>query len=85
LIRVAALDTDSSFWPDGESAEPSGPWKPCEERATEMWAPAGRIAQPDGVRGVRRFAASAGAGADARPASTSRRGTREAGLIIGSS
>ena len=36
LMRVAALDTDSSFWPDGDSAEPSGPWKPCAERATEI-------------------------------------------------
>jgi hypothetical protein len=81
-MRVAALDTESSFWPEGDNAEPSGPWKPCEERATEICAPAGRIAQPDGVTGVGRFAASAGAGASVRPASTSRTGTREASLII---
>ena len=65
-MRVAALDTDSSFWPEGDSAEPSGPWKPCAERATEICAPAGRIAQPDGVTGARRFAASAARGAGAR-------------------
>jgi hypothetical protein len=81
-MRVAALDTESSFWPEGDNAEPSGPWKPYEERATEICAPAGRIAQPEGVTGVRRFAAAAGAGAGAGPASTNMTRTREAGLII---
>ncbi len=84
-MRIAALDTDSSFWPDGDSAEPSGPWNPRAERATEIWAPAGRIAQPDGVTGTRRFAASAGPAASPRPASTSSRGIMKAGRIIGSS
>src|SRR5436190_2098059 len=40
---------DSSFQPDGECAEPSGPWKPWVARETEISAPAGRTDQPAGV------------------------------------
>ena len=65
-MRVAALETDSSFWPPGESAEPSGPWKPWVVRATEISAPAGRTAQPAGVtRPLRAASALAGSAASA--------------------
>src|SRR3954462_10177258 len=74
LMRVAALETDSSLRPDGESAEPSGPWKPCVDFATEISAPAGRTAQPAGVtRSLR--AAPALAGSAAKPTASRRRDT----------
>ncbi len=74
LMRVAALETDSSLRPDGESAEPSGPWKPWVDFATEISAPAGRTAQPAGVtRSLRASAALAGSAA--RPAASRRRET----------
>src|SRR3954464_11124863 len=64
LMRVAALETDSGVRPDGESAEPSGPWKPCVDFATETARAAGRTAQPAGVtRGLRAAPALAGSGA----------------------
>ena len=49
---MAALETERSFWPDGESAEPSGPWKPWVEREMEISDPAGRTDQPAGVTRV---------------------------------
>ena len=49
LMWVAALETDRIFCPPGESAEPSGPWKPWVVRAIEISAPAGRTDQPAGV------------------------------------
>src|SRR5690349_25074556 len=75
-MRVAALDTLSSFCPDGDSAEPSGPWKPRLDLATEISAPAGRTAQPAGVTGCLRAAALAGRAA--RPAQSRRRRTARA-------
>src|SRR3954465_15435188 len=65
LMRVTALETGSSFWPEGESAEPSGPWKPWVVWATEISGPAGRTAQPEGVTAV-----LAGADAGAHSAHT---------------
>ena len=62
-MRVAALETDSTFWPLGDSAEPSGPWKPWLLRWIEISAPAGRTAQPAGVTRPFLRAASALAGA----------------------
>ena len=73
-MRVAALDTDRSFWPEGDSAEPSGPWNPRVERAIEICVPAGRIDQPDGVTGARRVAAAAVAGASASAGEDERHG-----------
>src|SRR3954468_12186369 len=79
LMRVAALETDSSLRPDGESAEPSGPWKPWVERATEISAPAGRTAQPAGVTRVLRARALAGMAA---AASASAARARRTGRIM---
>src|SRR3954468_3046319 len=73
LMRVAALETDSSLRPDGESAEPSGPWKPWVVRATEISAPAGRTAQPAGVTRDLAAEAVAGSAADATSRSVKRR------------
>ena len=75
LMRVAALETRQQLaGPTGESAEPSGPWKPWVDFATEISAPAGRTAQPAGVtRSLR--AAAALAGSAARPTASRRRDT----------
>src|SRR3954447_8056586 len=73
LMRVAALETDSSFQPDGESAEPSGPWKPWVARDTEISAPAGRTDQPAGVTRVTAPAAAGGTAARTRASAGSAR------------
>src|SRR4051812_33589633 len=65
-MRAAALETEISFWPLGESAEPRGPWKPWVAREIEISAPAGRTAQPAGVRRGT-FAPADGAAARASP------------------
>src|SRR4051812_19117639 len=77
-MRVAALETVSSLRPEGESAEPSGPWKPWVDFATEISAPAGRTAQPAGVTRSLRVAAAALVGSAARPAASRRRETARA-------
>src|SRR5215218_9753233 len=81
-MREATLETDRSFCPEGESAEPSGPWKPWVVRAIEISAPAGRTAQPAGVTRPRLDAAPAVAGGSAASASVSAASTREAGRFI---
>src|SRR3954452_16489953 len=75
-MRVAALETVSSLRPEGESAEPSGPWKPWVDFATEISAPAGRTAQPAGV--TRSLRAAALAGSAARHTASRRRDTARA-------
>src|SRR3954462_2910077 len=72
-MRRAALEPDSSFGPEGESAEPSGPWKPWVERETEISAPAGRTAQPAGVTRVTAPAAADGTAARTRASAGSPR------------
>ena len=73
-MRVAALETLRIFWPPGESADPSGPWKPWVVRATEISAPAGRTAQPAGVtRPLRAASALAGSAASASRRKTATR------------
>ena len=73
-MRVAALETLRIFWPPGDSADPSGPWKPWVVRATEISAPAGRTAQPAGVtRPLRAASALAGSTASASRRKTATR------------
>ena len=79
-MRVAALETDSSFWPEGESAEPSGPWKPWVVRATEISRP--RRAHGPARRGHARLRRRGGRRRSGRQREARRAragGTRESG------